>query len=186
MTQVMEDRDSNADENSRSEVRIFHPGPIQATYTPDWLAKDMVALANIKPTHDVLEPSAGYGALASEMFNAGIDLSLITCIELNEAACGHLSMLGFNPIRFDFLNCHSNPIYDRVVMNPPSLHALGFLKRGGRLVALIVNRFLTGDSEEERKLRIVMETRGRLYQIAYPSFAIKDQKIDAAILVIDV
>ena len=75
----------------------------------------MAALAGIEKRHQVLEPSAGYGALALQVPS----MSHVTCIELNEDAWSHLKLLGFKPIRSDFLRCFSNPIYDRVLMNPP-------------------------------------------------------------------
>ena len=121
--------------------------------TPPALAKRMVELAEIQPGMCVLEPSAGTGNLAKAIRSAvpGVHLDLI---EIDLRLCSILQASGFEVSCCDFL-ATSMPVcpdsedgHDCVLMNPPFskgqdvahiLHALKFLKPGGRLVALCAN-----------------------------------------------
>lgn len=132
----------------------------QAFYTPKELANHVVMLAEVSGM-EVLEPSAGGGALMEACLHAGA--KHVCGIELNEEVCqklhtrlNHWGANGKGPysvVNRDFLN-HPAPnpanalyrFYDRVVMNPPFTrgqdlkhiaHALQFLKPGGRLVAIM-------------------------------------------------
>ena len=118
--------------------------------TPPSLAARMVELAEIQPGMCVLEPSAGTGNLAKAIRSAvpGAHLDLI---EIDPRLCSILQASGFEVSCCDFLAA-SMPVcpdsedgHDCVLMNPPFskgqdvahiLHALKFLKPGGRLVAL--------------------------------------------------
>jgi len=121
--------------------------------TPPELAIRMAELAEIQPGMRVLEPSAGTGNLARAIRSAvpGAHLDLI---EIDPKLCSILKASGFEVSCRDFLAA-SMPVcpdsedgHDRVLMNPPFskgqdvahiLHALKFLKPGGRLVALCAN-----------------------------------------------
>lgn len=113
--------------------------------TPASLARPTAELAWIDPGMTLLEPSAGQGALAKEALLAG---ALVDCVELmpaNVTALQAISGLRM-VIAQDFLSLRPEPVYDRVLANPPFVkqadikhvtHALGFLKPGGRLVAIM-------------------------------------------------
>ena len=121
--------------------------------TPPELAARMVELAGIGAGDRVLEPSAGMGNLAKAIRSAvpGAHLDLI---EIDPRLCSILKASGFEVSCCDFLEA-SMPVcpdsedgHDCVLMNPPFargqdvahiLHALKFLKPGGRLVALCAN-----------------------------------------------
>lgn len=113
--------------------------------TPDWLAAEVRALAELEPHHTVLEPSAGHGALVK-----GHDQNRVLCVEVNEVNVGVLEGLGFRVLHSDFIAyAHGDKnkrAFDRVLMNPPfsnnqaKLHisrAYPFLKEGGVLVAVL-------------------------------------------------
>lgn len=109
-------------------------------------ANRVIELAEIQPSMRILEPSAGRGALALPAAQAAGNLSFVTCIELMGRNADVLHKLGFPTVyRRDFLEIEPDPIYDRVVMNPPFSkqndirhirHAMNFLKPDGRLVAI--------------------------------------------------
>ena len=121
--------------------------------TPPALAARMVKLAGIEAGDRVLEPSAGTGNLAKAIRSAapGAHLDLI---EIDPKLCSILKASGFEVSCRDFLAA-SMPVcpdsedgHDCVLMNPPFskgqdvahiLHALKFLKPGGRLVAICAN-----------------------------------------------
>lgn len=122
--------------------------------TPAPLVAQLIACADLRPGLDVLEPSAGAGAIAGPVAQLGCN---VDCIEL----CGDLAEVldqgGYRGcfrqvIRADFMEYEpsSNPagatFYDRVIMNPPFadradvrhvLHADKFVRFGGLLVAVM-------------------------------------------------
>jgi len=113
--------------------------------TPPALVSEMLRLAEIQPGMSVLEPSAGKGDIADAIKAAGCDP---LCYEINHSLGEILKAKGLKLALFDFLKVpDSSPlVYDRVLMNPPFengqdmahvRHAFGFLKPGGRLVAII-------------------------------------------------
>jgi predicted RNA methylase len=117
---------------------------LQQFYTPPDLARRVITLAGIVPGLTVLEPSAGRGALAAEALLAG---GLVDCVEIDAR---NVVMLCSTPyagvVEGDFLAQAPKRSWDRVVMNPPFtrdqdvkhvLHALRFVKAGGRLVAIM-------------------------------------------------
>ena len=115
--------------------------------TPAELADALVAFAQIIPGMKILEPSAGYGALALRAANLTSSLADVTVCELLHANVRKLRECGFKDVReLDFLALSPVPEFDRVVMNPPFsrgvdidhfLHAAKFLKPEGRIVAIL-------------------------------------------------
>lgn len=115
--------------------------------TPEPLADELVALADIQPGMHVLEPSGGRGRLALAVRRA-CPSALVVCVELLEDNAAELERLGFKVIRGDFLKLRPGDLgvpYDRAIMNPPFSkladarhigHALGFLRNGGKLAAI--------------------------------------------------
>lgn len=117
--------------------------------TPPDIAEKIVEMAEIEPGHDVLEPSAGTGALLDAVRRAGFGL-VQTAVEINYNLCERLKLKDYDDVRQgDFLEQNGNlGTFDRIVMNPPFengvdikhiKHALTFLRPGGRLVALCAN-----------------------------------------------
>jgi protein-L-isoaspartate O-methyltransferase len=127
--------------------------------TPPDVAARMVELADIKPDHRVLEPSAGTGNLCAAVVRV-VPPSNLFAVEINHQLCEMLSQtftppddarqhICRNVLQGDFLECNGNlGKFDRVVMNPPFengadikhiQHAVKFLKPGGKLVAICAN-----------------------------------------------
>lgn len=111
--------------------------------TPSQVALDLVTEAEIELGMAVLEPSAGTGAIAEAVRLFTHD---ITCVELNPERAATLRAKGFEVQEEDFLDIVPVARFDRIIMNPPFsrqqdlrhvLHALKFLKPGGRLVAIM-------------------------------------------------
>lgn len=111
--------------------------------TPEALATELVELAQVKPGELVLEPSAGKGAIALALKRAG---ARVDVCEVEPSRFDYLRGLGFVGTNADFLELKPAPLYDRIVMNPPFdagrdidhvTHALGWLKPGGVLVAVM-------------------------------------------------
>jgi len=126
--------------------------------TPENVAAWMVDLADIRPEHRVLEPSAGTGNLVRAIDRAAPGCE-IQAVELSVELARTLARLfgypetvreGYTVMRADFLKIAVGELgqFDRVVMNPPFDHgadilhikrAIRMLKPGGRLVAVCAN-----------------------------------------------
>ncbi len=134
---------------------------------PDVVAR-LIELAQIEPLMNVLEPSAGRGAIAFACAAAGAD---VDCCELMRenylALCENIKLRHVKPI--DFLTLEPEPIYDRVVMNPPFakqqdikhvLHALKFLKPDGLLVSIMASSVTFRDNKLTQDFRDLIRERG--------------------------
>lgn len=116
--------------------------------TPVDLAERMVGLADIGPTHDVLEPSAGSGNLLRAIQALPDGVGSLTAVEIQSALCAQLEAAGgAEVVCADFLtwNKGTRLKFDRIVMNPPFakafdikhiMRAYWMLRAGGRLVGL--------------------------------------------------
>lgn len=107
------------------------------------VVEKMLSIAGVQPHHHVLEPSAGAGDLASAIAQVGVNK--IDCFEINSLLQKALKLQHFNLIGANFLEAQPQPIYDRIIANPPfssngvarhTRHAFKFLKPGGQLITL--------------------------------------------------
>jgi predicted RNA methylase len=141
----------------------------QAQYfpTPAPVVARLLNLADLKPGMEVLEPSAGSGAIAAAAAGRG---AVVDCIEQDP---GYAAVLAdtdaFRSVRVaDFLTAVPEPRYDRVVMNPPFTrgadmlhvqHALRFLKPDGLLVS-VMSWTVAEHSRKTAAFRALVEARG--------------------------
>lgn len=125
--------------------------------TPPELADRMVAEADIQQGNNILEPSAGTGAIVNAVRRKLNHGAAITAVEINHALAERLATvdcLGWDHVRHaDFLDLTPADLgkFQRVLMNPPFAngfanadikhikHALEFLEEGGLLVAICAN-----------------------------------------------
>lgn len=119
--------------------------------TPDKEVDRMIELAGLRPGDRVLDPSAGIGSILDRVATfLGGEKSSLEAIEINSSLREILELKGYNLTGRDFMaqkppsDERSRP--DRILMNPPFengldiehvRHALGFLGKGGRLVAIM-------------------------------------------------
>ena len=141
-----------------STVEDFYP-------TPVGVVAQILAAGGLRPGMDVLEPSAGDGAIVRGIIAAGITPD---CVEIDpDRSEGLRDLLPPGAVvNMDFLLMHPEPEYDRVLMNPPFgkgagvqhvFHALRFLKPGGRLVAVLGAGLDYRDDGPSRELRNLIE-----------------------------
>jgi hypothetical protein len=125
---------------------------LQFFETPDAVVEEL--LVGILHGAVVLEPSAGKGAIVGGLLELGCYIDMY---ELHEPFHAELEALdsptGEEPSHVklcgtDFLDAEPEPLYDAVVANPPFTaqqdvdhvsHMIGFLKKGGRLAAVMSN-----------------------------------------------
>ena len=144
--------------------------------TPAVVVARLVELADLRPGMEVLEPSAGRGAIASAVAATG---AVVDCIERDPEHAEALQDAGAARTLTvkDFLAVPPTPVYDRVVMNPPftkgadvqhASHALRFLKPDGLLVA-VMSQATTWQSGDYAKFRALVEYRGGQVETVRPA-----------------
>lgn len=141
--------------------------------TPVPLADRMAEIADIRPGQRVLEPSAGTGRLIGSMgaiWHA--DGGELHAVEINSGLCRNLSReFPLTKVRCaDFLECGEElGRFDRIIMNPPFTngadvehvrHAFGFLKPGGRLVAIMSAGVTFRSDRKTVEFRHFLDKRG--------------------------
>lgn len=173
--------------------------------TPPALADRVVQLADVSPGHTVLEPSAGIGNIVSALL---LRSATVYAVELDANRAKSLyaqggprgSMLNVKVGDFLTLTPALNPglfnHFDRVVMNPPFakqadidhvLHALKFLKPGGRLVAIMSASVTFRTNRKTLDFWKMVESKRSHYREALPAgaFAVSGTNVNAVIVAID-
>jgi len=111
--------------------------------TPGPLVARMIREADLLPGSRVLEPSAGSGAIAEALREAGHS---VECVERHGTLCDILAAKGLSVIRGDFLEIGTAGTFDAVLMNPPFENgqdlahvrkAWEAVRAGGSLVAIM-------------------------------------------------
>lgn len=118
--------------------------------TPPALVARLIELAGLEFGQQVLEPSAGQGAIADAILAAGISKNDLYLVEILPENVAVLESKGYSYPKLshgDFLMTGFLPTgFDRIVMNPPFerqqdidhiTHAMSLLKPGGRLVSVM-------------------------------------------------
>jgi predicted RNA methylase len=142
----------------------------QAYYTPASVAQELVGLAGVAEGMDVLEPSAGAGAIAFAAREAG---GLVYCVEMNPEARRNLADHGLTAREGDFLSLDPAAMtpFHRVLMNPPFTnnqdikhvqHAYQFLKPGGKLYAIMSPGFTMGGIAIREDFKRFVAEHGRI------------------------
>lgn len=145
-----------------------------------------VDLAEVHASHSVLEPSAGFGDFLAPL-TGKID---VTAIEIHPVAAATLRAKGYNTIQGDFLGIKPTDtgLFDRVLMNPPYsegrwsqhlLHALSFIKPGGKLVAV-----LPASASSSQKMDAIGEGYGVSFSDEYTR-AFEGAMVSVIIITID-
>ena len=169
---------------------------IKAQYypTPDWLAEYMIALADIKSTDKVLEPSAGRGRLLNYISKYTQD---IVCIEPNEVNALSLEEQGYTPLRLKFEEYYKNvpkASFDKIVMNPPFSKemdlrhialAYNLLKPGGTLISLAAENSLYYDRSLTRQFNEkISKLDHKIQNIPTGAFAESGTNVDVVMIII--
>lgn len=126
--------------------------------TPEYVADDMAQLLGENPRR-VLEPSAGHGRLVLAVLRRH-PAAKVHAYELNPECIPILDVLGCDRVeQIDFMNVVYPPSekFDAVIMNPPFsngqdvehvVHAMKFLRSGGRLVAIVSPAYTFREGEK--------------------------------------
>mgnify|MGYP003625316911 CR=1 FL=1 len=135
--------------------------------TPLKVAEEAAELLQLQNGMRVLEPNAGRADLVKPIAGNAI----IDCIELFEPNFDYLKTLPFlnSVVHGDFLSLEPDPVYDRVLMNPPFqrysyarhiMHAHKWLRPGGRLVAIGAANLLWQECKPIQALKDLISANG--------------------------
>ncbi|MBA1200506.1 class I SAM-dependent methyltransferase [Pseudomonas capeferrum] len=161
--------------------------------TPGPVVDRLLELAQLGKGMSALEPSAGRGAIARALAIAGLE---VDCVELLPYNANHLEQLPFRSVRCaDFLSIEPEPIYDRVVMNPPFdkkrsdihhvLHALKFLRPRGLLVAIMPTGVIFREDALSRDFRGIVSARsGNIVNLPDASFKTSGTMVNTCVAII--
>lgn len=114
--------------------------------TPYSVVKQLLPKIKFKPELKILEPSCGCGRILEGL--RAIGLNNVTGVEIFPNRVEEARQKGFSVHQANFLETAADPSFDLVIMNPPFAgqhflkhvrHALGFLKEGGQLLAILPN-----------------------------------------------
>lgn len=167
---------------------------MQQFWTPAPLADALVALAELRPEHLVLEPSAGEGALIRAALKIVAPINIFA-VETDARAMDKWPAAVTWRAFGDFLELTPATRYDRVLMNPPFTrqadirhvsHAMGFLKPGGRLVAIMSAGTMFRQNSLAVAFRATMGALDRTFQALPPgSFKESGTMVNACIVTVD-
>lgn len=161
--------------------------------TPPRVVARLVELAEVPTNARLLEPSAGRAAIAS----AFKDVAAVDAVELLDENVAALKAHDWitSITQADFLTIDPEPVYDRVVMNPPFgkqadirhvRHAARFLKPGGRLVAVMSAGVLFRENTLTRDFReYVSDLGGFFEELPEESFKASGTSVNTVIVCFD-
>jgi len=113
--------------------------------TPAATGRVLINEAGLTPDSVVLEPQGGTGGLA-DLIAEIVPKANIQCYEIQPVHCETLRKKGYAVQNTDFLSVEPRPLFTHVICNPPFknqqdidhvIHALKFLKPGGKLSAIM-------------------------------------------------
>ncbi|EHT8069664.1 methyltransferase [Salmonella enterica] len=165
--------------------------------TPPEIARRVVELAEITNEMQVLEPSAGRGALVLAIKERAPD-SMVSMFELMPDNNNFLRDLKLHACGIgeptDFLHVKPFDVFDRVVMNPPFgrqadikhvSHALKFLKPGGLLVSVMASSVTFRSNKLTTDFRQLIEDRGgHIEELPEGAFKSSGTMVNTVIVVI--
>jgi predicted RNA methylase len=153
--------------------------------TPEPVVAQLLDLADLEPSCEVLEPSAGRGAIAGPVAARG---AIVDCIELDAARAEHIRAGGYarQVTNADFLSVKVERRYQRAIMNPPFAdrqdirhveRALRFVQPGGLVVAVMFGSLSFRTDRVTRDFRArVQEARGTVTELpddAFPAVGVR-------------
>lgn len=163
--------------------------------TPSILADDLVEYADISETDDILEPSAGQGAII-QAINRILPNKIVDCYELMDINRDFLSKITTaNLIGNDFLAETNLKFYDKIIANPPFSNNQDIshvremynrLKIGGRLVSITSKHWNLSNNKKEKDFKNWLnELNAEVYDIENGAFKSSGTMIGGYIIVIN-
>jgi len=137
---------------------------LQFFETPQELAKELVYLADIQNQDDILEPSAGRGAIIKEIKK--ICSCQIQYCEIDETNRKYLEKIdNLEEVNYNFLK-FNEMTFSKIIANPPFSknqdidhirHMYSLLRRKGRLVSIASKHWQISNKKKETEFRDWLE-----------------------------
>jgi hypothetical protein len=162
--------------------------------TPDGLADKLVELAGIKKNQNVLEPSAGQGAIVKAVLRIG-KVDKVYGYELMPVNRIFLEKIdGYISLGEDFMN--ADPIkFDRIIANPPFsknqdidhvMRMYNFLSNDGRMVAITSRHYQMSNNKKETTFKKWLYLLGaEIHEIPKGAFKESGTEVGGLIIVIN-
>lgn len=179
-------------------VAVDQKRTMEQFFTPAAIADQLVELAMPGDGDEILEPSAGGGALIEALLRGGVLPAQITAVELDRDLYGALFQR-FGPqarmvMCADFMALPVECRFDVVVMNPPFgrgadmahvTRALACLKPGGRLAAIMSPHWGFASDQASQAFRDLVEDHdGEWTPLPEGSFRESGTGVNSGILII--
>jgi protein-L-isoaspartate O-methyltransferase len=152
------------------------------------LLNTIMDLADIDPTHKVLEPSAGIGSIADKLkeYSNNVDVC-----EYNHNFAELLTLKNHNVVANDFLTYNSNNKYDRIVANVPFSDEQNHIKQiynnlkiGGKAVIITSPHYTFASDKKSQDFRNWLEQLTHEI-IDVPEKSFSYTQVNCKILVLD-
>lgn len=163
--------------------------------TPEGLSDILVELAEIQIDDEVLEPSAGQGAIVKAIHRETWGARTVWGYELMDVNQTFLNkIVGFRLLGNDFLTeCDTH--FDKIIANPPFsknqdidhiYKMYDCLKDGGRLVTIASRHWETSNNKKETEFRNwLKKVRAKIQKVPSGTFKESGTMIESQILIID-
>lgn len=159
--------------------------------TPLELVNRMIALGEITDECEILEPSAGHGAIADQIAKVWHKLM---CYEIDPKKIDVLREKGFVAKECDFVKYDSKDKYDRIIMNPPFTKqqdidhvekAWSILRGHGRVVSIMSPGFMFRQNKKSTDFKKLVEENGYWEELPPETFKESGTMINTVIVVLD-
>jgi protein-L-isoaspartate O-methyltransferase len=147
--------------------------------TPDELIDQMIELAELDPSHSILEPSAGMGNILDRIKEHG-HKGEMHAVERMHSLHEILLNKGYTSFCDDIMELVPGRIYDRIIMNPPFEKAQdidhvthcfnNFLKEGGILVSIMSAGTQTNTTKKHETFRELVDEHGYFVSVSPGAF----------------
>jgi len=162
-----------------------------AFFTPSDIVAMILGRACLTSGMLVLEPSAGIGNIARE----AAKFATVDCVEIQPRYVYELEKSGLyqKVTEADFLTITPDPIYDRVLMNPPFakrqdidhvIHALKFLKPTGKLISIMAAGVSFRRDNKTREFCTILDRRGNIEDL--PDGAFHESGTDTRAVLVEI
>jgi hypothetical protein len=184
-TELLSEVAGGEDRNLKKEFQFFA--------TPEELARQMVHMAELYVGNEVLEPSAGQGAIIKAINEFGINPDCYELMPQNQEVL-RKSGLGFNLIGDDFLT-HEGKNYDRIIANPPFSKNQDIdhirkmyecLNDSGRLVAIASMSWVYGSQKKQVEFKAWLRGLGaKIEELPMGTFKDSGTSVGGVLITID-
>jgi hypothetical protein len=161
--------------------------------TPEDIVDQLISLAGIDESHEVLEPSAGLGRIADKVRDI-VGEYRCRVVEIMPSNAAALRAKGYDVHEGDFLAV-TGQSFDRIVANPPFtksqdvdhvLHMYSLLKPGGRLVSVMSPSWTFGEAKKQREFRAWLDSvGGEIHELEEGSFKKSGTSVRTVVVVVD-